>query len=68
MYRTFKLMSLLSALVVATSYYLYAQEDLPAGGGAQGASGGQEAATPAAEVTGPAVYSYAIGLEIGKNF
>jgi FKBP-type peptidyl-prolyl cis-trans isomerase FklB len=68
MFRTSKLIALLSAVVVATSYYLYAQDTLPAGG-EQAAPAGQQPAAPAAgEGTNVPVYSYAIGLEIGNNF
>lgn len=68
MFRTSKLIALLSALVVATSYYLYAQENLPASGEQPAAAGQQAAAPPAAEGPNVPVYSYAIGLEIGNNF
>jgi FKBP-type peptidyl-prolyl cis-trans isomerase FklB len=67
MFRTSKLIALLTAIVVATSYYLYAQEDLPASG-EQPAAADQQAAAPAAEGANVPVYSYAIGLEIGNNF
>lgn len=68
MFRTPKSIALVSALFVAMSLYLYAQEDLPTAGDQQPAAGGQQAAAPAAEGPNVPVYSYAIGVEIGNNF
>lgn len=66
MFRTSKLIALLSVIVIPTSYTLNAQDNLPAGG-QQPAAASQPGAAPAADPQMP-VYSYAIGLEIGKNF
>lgn len=62
MFRTTKLIALLSTAVVVSSCYLHAQDNLPAG------EKPQSATPPAAAAPNVPVYSYAIGLEIGKNF
>lgn len=62
MFRSLLLVALLATLIFSAASNSFAQEGLPAG-----APPAAEAA-PAAEGPATPVYSYAIGMEIGKNF